>query len=324
MLDTVECYIPIEELTNVEQLDSLRRSLKCLTTYVNNQTGATTEVYKVGDISIRISEKNIRIKNLSLPNYYYGTNSRNMPFEETKSAFQKLEKELNLPILKGYVTRVDIAWNFPVSQPTKQYLDCLKSHSQFKRVVRDENSIAFQQKTKRKEIICYDKLVERRDKNRPIYLDDDCINCENLFRYEFRFLKQPHKLLGKAELTVADLTNSYIQKELLKVWYEAFRKIQKVDFNINYEITPPKSAKQFIETYALYSIINNQQFYTYSQSQISNWYSSNTIKRSTRDQIKLKQKYLINNTNNYLVNTDDKGLVEELNTLVYSFFSNRM
>ena len=324
MLDTVECYIPIEELINVEQLESLRRGLKCLTTNTNNQTGATTEVYKVGDISIKISEKNIRIKNLSLPNYYYGTNSRNMPFEETKAAFEKLEKELNLPILKGYVTRVDVAWNFPVSQPTKLYLDCLKSQPQFKRGVRDENSIAFQQKTKRKEIICYDKLIERRDKNRPIYLDDDCISCENLFRYEYRFLKQPHKLLGKPELTVADLTNSHIQKELLKVWYEAFRKIQKIDFSVNYDIIPPKSAKQFIETYALYSIINNHEFYSYSQNLVNNWYSTNTIRRSTRDQIKLKQKHLINNTNRYLIDKKGEGLIDEVNSLVCSFFSKHM
>lgn len=324
MIDTVEGYIPKEELNSIEQIEKFKKSCDYIDEIYYTKSNSKNIKLKKGEIEFSISKKNIKFKKLSLPNYLYGTNSNNFQFDEVKTALISLENEFYLPFSRAYLTRVDIAWNFNVSHPTKYYTNCFDSHPRFNGKHIESNSLKFTQSAKRKEIIFYDKLKERIHKNKPIKLDEP---AEHLLRYEYRLKKAPHKELKLPELTFQDLTKNYIQKLLLKQWYEYYRLINKVDNTLNYDFTPSKSPKKLIENIAGYTLNTQPNFYSTLTNKIDYWYSNSSIRVDQRDQMKAKTKkilteYLINNEAN--IQADKPSLINELNSLVLNYFKSIM
>ena len=320
MLDTVEGYIPKEELFSEEQIEQFKNTCESLEQVYFSKTKTYTTRLSKRELEFSISENNIRFKNLSLPNYLHGTNSNNFKFDEVKTALNKLENEFNLPFSRAYITRVDIAWNFPVSKPTIEYLNCLAAHPRFTGITKHKNSKKFLQGSRAKEMIFYDKIIERVDKNKPINLDEP---SENLLRYELRFLKSPHKHLKLPELTFKDLTKAYIQRLLLTEWYNYYRLTEKVDESLIYELKPQKTAKKLQEYIVGYTLNSLPNFYSTVSNNINTWYSSSMINRSQRDQMKRKLKSSLSNFQELeqpIYNYTNKSLVEELNSLVYNYF----
>src|SRR5690606_13643925 len=63
--------------------------------------------------------------NGSLPKFYYGDNVRSITPDKLNDVLLQLNDELGIPILKGDLTRIDVAESFPVKGSLLNYTNCL-------------------------------------------------------------------------------------------------------------------------------------------------------------------------------------------------------
>ena len=191
-------------------------------------------------------------KNSSICKFFLGNNFETMSLAQFKLAIEAISMRFGeLPIRNGQVQRIDLATNFIMNFAPSVYNSCMVNLSRYGKVTNDGN-LYF--KTKKIELIFYDKNKEYRDKGYKI--PDKFKDVENILRYEIRFKRGLKKVFGKT-IKVKDLYNSVFYSSLVGRWKNSFESIFKQN-----------------------PIVFNSEVKTYSTSDFKNYYMVKGVEAS--------------------------------------------
>lgn len=220
MIDTIKLRIPAEEMPHIDLLAELPILLDEDSVDYCQKNNEDYVKGNIGNISVSIYKTGVSISG-SLSRYYFGDNFNTLSFEQIALAFERLGAQLNIPIEKAKLQRLDIAENFVVDHPAFHYYQFLGDLPRYNRT-EQSNGIYYSQTNF--QICVYDKANEKKDKRKAI---PEEYRELNVFRYEYRFLKKVGTNLTKKPVYVADLLNPEFFKEILQVYLEKFVNINK-------------------------------------------------------------------------------------------------
>ena len=149
---------------------------------------------------VYVNDKMLKINTCSLCKYYYGTNMHDFPLEDVRKAIERIGEDLNIPMDKVTVTRLDLAEDWELQRSPIEYFNRMLDLPYFRRLSYP-TGITFQ--TAEKELSFYDKGKEQGsnskvkvskeslplDKIDGIKSFQDCILCHWVNRKGFDPLK---------------------------------------------------------------------------------------------------------------------------------------
>ena len=107
-------YIRIDKsLISQSNLKKLVSKVDLTKESINHETGNKSIYGNYKNFKIAVNNKSVCV-NGSLPKFVLGNNVESLSVSETSTALIELSNELSIPILKGDLTRIDIAESFPV------------------------------------------------------------------------------------------------------------------------------------------------------------------------------------------------------------------
>lgn len=243
MIDTLHLWLKGDEVGN----KTASSSHLIASEYRLKQTG---EEYFSGKLSphlwVSSSAKGTSIKG-SLCKYYLGDNCQTLTRGDIERALQRLSDELNLPIDKAQVNRVDIADNMLVNYPVMSYFSYLGECRYLKRF-RQPKTLYYQNGSRM--LTIYDKLIESKKSGQvvPVFW-----NNSNVLRYEMRLIHKVAEQLNRDKLTASDLINEETYMMLVNRWYSEYNSIQKLQLiNLDYRLM--ETPKDFMEQMAFLKI----------------------------------------------------------------------
>lgn len=222
MVDSIHIRVPIEDITK-EQLEALKQKIIISHKKESLLSGKQLMWGAYKNFKITISEKSVTI-NGSLTKFFRGgSNGTAAPltFAEIKAAILQLNAELEIPILKGQIARIDIAENIPLKKNIRYYFMVLLDTPKYERQRRKKNlGIIYLLNTV--EMSFYDKANDMTE-----FLG------EHVMRIECRIKSNVRRTLGMPKLRVAHLLFPCTLERLAVEWvkhYDAIFKKRKLLF----------------------------------------------------------------------------------------------
>lgn len=247
MIDSIKLWISAEETTGVDLMAELPLKLNGISTTTDDITGKVIIKGYLNSLFVIITENGVCISG-SLSKYYYGSNLYTLSFTEIHGAFKRIETELGIPIDSFRVQRLDIAENFIVDYPVKNYYKYLGDLNYYKR---QEMNNGVYYNGSNQTILFYDKLNERKDKKEAVL--EDYIG-KNVFRYELRLEKRLGKLFNRQYVFVSDLMDESFFRGLLERYRTQYQKIYKYKSLLHYSGLRINDRAQFWNQIKLHGI----------------------------------------------------------------------
>lgn len=233
MYDTIHMYLEQESASEIDMLAEIP-------VYLDNVTEiAKTDwlIYSghLKNLKVSVTKRRVSIKG-SLAKYYLGDNIQTLTRQDTEKAIEQLSKELNLPLEKAVVTRIDLAHNFIMKHEPKAYYNLLGETRYLKRYVKP-NSLYYENSNRTR--VFYDKPLQLKFAKEEI---PEIWKDKNVLRYEIRYSKRLSNQLKEPELLVSTLFKESFYIKLVKQYISDFKSIHKVpEVNLNFEsLTSPK------------------------------------------------------------------------------------
>lgn len=227
MIDSIILWLKADEITGMNVMEELPQKLSNISTTIDKNTNNIIIKGYLSSLFVLISENGVYISG-SLSKYYYGNNMYTLSFTEIKQAFKMIENQLNIPIEKAKVQRLDIAENFIVDYPAENYWQCLGDMTYYNR---QEMNNGVYYNGSNKTLSFYDKGYERKVKKKGV---PECYIGKNVLRYELRFMKRLGKQFDRQFLYVSDLILESFFAELLDKYKMQYEKIHKYQSIIHY------------------------------------------------------------------------------------------
>ena len=207
----------------------------------------------IGNLKVSINRNQVKIKDGSLCKWYFGNNFQTMTRRDTKEALEKLSDALHLPINKASITRLDIATNFIVKQPTEVYFNHLGTLAHTQRY-KHNNGVYYHGRDK---VIClYDKIEEAKAHSEPT---PDLYKGKNVLRYEQRYLHRIANALQVEAVNGALLYDEAFYSGLLQRWKQTYLNIQKLnDITLNFEAMRSKKELYQMGVLSLVNMVGGQ------------------------------------------------------------------
>ena len=237
MLDTVNFKLTRAEVEGVDFLNEITPYLNPEGVAFHDYRGSQVATGNVGNLSVSISEWQVRVKNGSLCKWLLGDNYQAMGRADIKQAVEKLSDTLHLPMEQATITRLDVGLTIPVRQPTDNYFNHLGVLNYAQRL-QQPHSLYYHRHRQAERLCFYDKNNEQRANREPIPdLYQDC----NVLRYEQRYMARLPHLLGVPQVTGAMLYDELFYISLLNRWREAYQAIKKVnEITLNFQAMKTK------------------------------------------------------------------------------------
>lgn len=232
--------------------------LKNITVLKNLKTDEEFTTSELNNMRIKQTCHGIFIKG-SLSKYVLGNNIYTLTRGKTKEAIDKIQDELSINLNDFNVYKMEIADNFKLNEPYKNYLNFLIDCPYLKKSYFDD-SIYFS--NKQRQLVFYDKPKEMRSKK--ILLPKEFKQFEHkTLRYEVRFRKNLREQLKK-EVKIRDLYEKDFYSDIINKWksdYFSINKLQRIMLD-NKAYTTPKTYKdylllQFINEKGIDSVLND-------------------------------------------------------------------
>lgn len=208
--------------------------------YTENKHGNWWANGSLENLRISVGEAGISIK--GSPNkYVHGYNFANLTRQEFQWGIEKISDTFSIDIKKAGATKIDVAHNFCVKEPVKQYYQYLGMCQYYTRQ-EWENSIYY--RNKQRTIIFYDKILEGISKGESI---PAAWQGKNVLRYELRFRGRLLKQFNRSNLTAEDLYQDEFYIQILDRWLLEYQNIKKNKImNPNKETFTNKEAKDYL------------------------------------------------------------------------------
>lgn len=176
-----------------------------------------------------IGNNNFLLVEGSIAKYYNGNNIENFNFNFFRPAIKLLSYELNLPLEKGRLCRVDIGLNISLECNVPEYFDYIHFLENYHRINMYYTSLRFQNNSYPINFLFYDKLKYTSGKRKLIKHVDDGYktDAKNLMRIELQIQGRFSQIMKKKNITVSDLFQPNLCKELLEKWFDTYQDIQK-------------------------------------------------------------------------------------------------
>lgn len=162
----------------------------------------------------------------SLTKYFLDNNIENFDWKFVKVALRMLSQEIGLPIERGKVLRLDIAYNFQLNEPVINYFPELKHLWFFQRIDNRKTTLRFMRNDDNVNVLFYDKLNQAKK-----LIKDESLailaNTDSLIRYEVQIQHMPSKVFGFTNIRVFDLWRPFVQSLLLDYWFKLYQDIEK-------------------------------------------------------------------------------------------------
>ena len=197
--------------TDVPEIDLLSE----VSPYLTNRRdcfGEGESSYARGEYNgykVYVSDKMLKINTCSLCKYFYGTNMHDFPLEDVRKAIEGIGEDLNIPMDKVTVTRMDSAMDLELQRSPIEYFNRMLDLPYFRRLSYP-TGITFQ--TAEKELSFYDKGKEQGSNNK------------NIARCEFR-IKKVRKCFGKS-VTASMLYDPSFWNDLLDRFLSCYSKVK--------------------------------------------------------------------------------------------------
>lgn len=213
----------------------------------------------------------------SIAKYYNGNNIENFDFLSFKSAIDLLSYELNLPLEKGKVCRIDFGQNISLKCSVSEYFDYFIFLEHYHRINRYKTSLRFQNNSYPVNYLFYDKLKYSSGRIKLIKDIDHNYktNAKNLMRIELQIQGRVSQIMKKKNIIVSDLFQPELCKELLKKWFDTYQAIHK------------KSTVSFVPK-SLNGSIELDKFIRRDYIQMKGWDEFNQMLKRAVDQGSLK------------------------------------
>jgi hypothetical protein len=175
----------------------------------------------IKNLNVTIKEKEIVIIG-SICKYLYGNNQRTLTLADTKKAFDKLSDELQIPVDKFQVMRIEAGTNIVVNHKVDFYFQFLGPLTRYKFYPPVDGTYYYRNTLNK--LVFYDKMKEQ---NRAGVTRIPEFQGKNVLRYEITFLKSIAKSFRRSKITVEDLYNPEFYKEVVLRWQDTYKKIYK-------------------------------------------------------------------------------------------------
>lgn len=245
------------------------------------------------NLNVVVSMAGISI-NGSLNKFWHKDNFNKLTRQETEHCAELLENTMNIKLKDAEIKRFDIAHNFLMTAPVKNYYSLLGESSRFTRFSQ-ENSVYYNNGQRVK--LFYDKVSE--GKYRGIEIPE-VWNLKNVLRYELRFTSRIAKQFKRDKVILSDLYNDGFYVSAIDFWSKEYLNIKK-----NKLLTPTilnmttKNAKEYLLS-ALIDLVGHNEVNKLTEGWKANF---STTKEAQRFKASLK------NMKNL---TEDSPLMAEL------------
>lgn len=159
--------------------------------------------------NVYVNTHTLKINACSLCKYYYGINMHDFPLEDVRKAIERIGEDLNIPMDKVTVTRLDLAMDLELQRSPIEYFNRMLDLPYF-RCHSYSTGITFQ--TAEKELLFYDKGKEQGSNNK------------NIARCEFR-IKKVRKYFGRS-VTASMLYDPSFWNDLLDRFLSCYSKVK--------------------------------------------------------------------------------------------------
>ena len=213
----------------------------------------------LGNIEVEIWRDLLKLKG-SLSKFVHYENVYGMDFKDVEVGIKKLETKLGFSLKNAIVKRVDVAKSFDMDGLVEMYLDRMNFLSGYHRYMYNDDSMYFSKNSKSKvekgekrknrgnlQLYFYDKSREIEDKDD--WMGSSRIRSAFILRYELRVLKVGYTF--KRKIYCYDLFSEDFYLEIIKLWYDMYRKIEKrLEKVEDYCEVKYNGVKEFYETCA--------------------------------------------------------------------------
>ncbi len=184
-----------------------------------------------GCIKVRKNGGKIRIE-CSLPKLLRGNNIYMLSYSEVVEAIKKIEQELNIPISRGIIRRIDTFVNIQTNNTPMSYFRYLGDCRYLKRGLIGNTSLYY--KNGNRELVFYDKIQEMNAKKVKLPLSYN--DTKHLLRIEYKLRNKAIQKSFNGNLYVEQLYNKETGIKLIEHLYQAYTiifKEVKPSFNVN-------------------------------------------------------------------------------------------
>lgn len=301
MYDTINLWLPNESLGCYDVVN-LENKLSNFQAHQNKNK----EIYYSGYIEnykINLSERGVSLKG-SLAKYFLPDNYHTLTRDDTRQAIEMLSDELQMPIGKAQVGRIDVAHNIIMNYKPEIYYPYLGSSKYLNRLV-EPNSLYFQNTQRTK--LFYNKALDGNKKG--FELPKIWLN-QNVLRYEYRIKARLRKQLNMASIEASCLHSEEFYLMMIARWSDEYKNINKLNkININFsDMDSPKDFSKLLELYAIKQLGQDCIFEMIEELKAKETFSKpeyySRIKKHIKD-LSVNQKY-----------TSDNVLIKELDSKV--------
>ena len=192
----------------------------------------------------------------SLAKYLNGENISTLTLQQVEEAIQKLENETELCLANGIITRLECGVSVITEKPPTEYLKLFGIPARHTRheyaKITGVETVTYSTETGAYQFTGYDKVAEvlkRKKQTIPAHLEN-----ANILRLEYRIVRRRGlQAKFKRDITVYDLFNPAVYRELQNLFIEAYQAIPKFGWQCNIKtdkkITPKKWFELLAEKY---------------------------------------------------------------------------
>lgn len=294
MYDTIGSFVSTNDRINQDCLINLNE-------YPNKYTGEPNVYGKLGNLKIKQVNGEVGFIG-SLAKYYLGNSLRTLTRQSTERAFEKISDELCIKLKNARVYRLDIAGNFIMKNPYKEYLiyfgDCnYLPKSYWKDSAYYTNS--------KRQLIFYDKPKEM--KNKKIEIPEEFLEYKGrILRYELRLLKRVKDQLGKVVL-LSDLYDEEFYIKVLNIWKDSYFAINKIN-SLNLSKMKDATCKDF-KNFLLSNFIQEKgldQIFKIIDSNRGKFIRTEEASRLKADLKKIRNNNKYSDNNELMIELDEK------------------
>lgn len=208
LYDTVDFVLNQKDVPEIDLLAEVSPYLMDRSDCIGND-GLPYVRGKYKGYNVYVNTHILKINACSLCKYYYGTNMHDFPLEDVRKAIERIGEDLNIPMDKVTVTRMDSAMDLELQRSPIEYFNRMLDLPYFRRLSYP-TGITFQ--TAEKELLFYDKGKEQGSNNK------------NIARCEFR-IKKVRKCFGKS-VTASMLYDPSFWNDLLDRFLSCYSKVK--------------------------------------------------------------------------------------------------
>jgi hypothetical protein len=246
MYDTINLSLPIEKI-NANDFSRILGNLTAITEH-KKIDGQEYIIANLKNMKVYLSGQKVSLKG-SLAKYFLPDNFHTLTRSDSKRAIEQLSDELHLPMNESIVKRIDFSENFLMNHKPESYYIYLGDSHHYNRLTQ-EKSLYYSNSLRTK--LFYNKIAESKYKRLDI---PEVWSCQNVLRYELRFLSRLPKQFNVSEVKAEMLSDERFYISLFDRWHSEYQSINKIN-SFNFNFSNMNSPKDFMKQLQLYAISN--------------------------------------------------------------------